>query len=210
MLTRRRILSLIPLAAGAAVVARRASASPAAGPGLRVAVRDPGLGAIVAAEGGALVEVVIDSSVSSTQIRIGEADPVDVATKLRLKGSGDARTRFLDDPRNATRVGSAIRDALAAVLPEQQATFAENHRAWARPFARKALAWTRKLQKSPVVGRNVRDEHGRVYLLEWAGAVVDPRGQRAPAALARLPEGPDDASLAAYERYVDALVAALV
>lgn len=209
MLTRRRLLRLAPAAATAAVLIaadRRAWARA----GTVVAVPSNAVGAIVAAEGGDLVTVRVDASLGGGKIRIGDGPEVNVATKLRLKGSGAARDRFLDDARNATRLGSAIRDALAQAMPEHAKTFDANHTAWARPFARKALAWGKKLAKSKVAGKKVRDDHGRVYVLEWAGASVDPRGERAPAKLAKAPGGPDGATLASYERYLDALVAALV
>lgn len=209
MLTRRQLFRMIPAAATAAVVVavdRRAWAR-AVTP---VAVSNTAVGAIVAAEGGELVTVQVDASLASGKIRIGSDAATNVATKLRLKGSGEARDRFLDDARNATRLGSAIRDALSAAMPEHAKTFDANHTAWARPFARKALGWSKKLAKSKVAGAKVRDDHGRVYLLEWAGASVDPRGGRAPKGLAKAPKGPDRATLASYERYVGALVAALV
>lgn len=209
MLTRRRLLRLVPAAATAGVVI---AAHPRAWAraGTVVAVPSKAMGAIVAAEGGELVTVRVDASLGGGRIRIGDGATVNVAAKLRLKGSAKARDRFLDDARNATLLGSGIRDALAQAMPKHAKTFDANHTAWARPFARKALAWSKKLAKSKVAGKKVRDDHGRVYLLEWAGASVDPRGERAPAKLAKAPGGPDGATLASYERYIAALVAALV
>lgn len=209
MHTRRSFLRLVPavvVAAGVIGSGRRAHARAAT----TVAAPNNAVGAIVAAAGGELVTVTVDASLAGGQIRIGADAAIDIAGKLRLKGTGKARDRFLDDARNATRIGSAIRDALAKALPSHAKTFDANHTAWARPFARKALAWSRKLASSKVAGHKVRDEHGRVYLLEWAGASVDARGQRSPAGLAKAPAGPGGATLVSYERYVDALVAALV
>jgi hypothetical protein len=209
MLTRRGFFLLAPAAAMAAF-AMATGKSAHARAVTPVAVPNAAIGAIVAAAGGELVRVGIDGSLAAGQIRIGDGAAVEIARKLRLKGKGQARDRFLDDARNATRVGSAVRDALSQSLPAHAKTFDANHTAWARPFARKALAWSRQLAASKVAGAKVRDEHGRVYLLEWAGAQLDPRGQRAPAGLANAPKAPDHATLASYERYLDALVAALV
>jgi hypothetical protein len=205
MLTRRRLLALAPVAAAGVWLSRPARARTSTG----VAVANVALGAIVAAEGRDLVVVSIDASLSGREIRIGDAAPVDVAAKLRLKGSGAARERFLDDARNATRVGSAVRDALVGARPEDRARLHENHTAWARPFARKALAWTRALESSGLRERRVRDDHGRIYLLEWAGAIVDPHGTPSPGRLAHAPGAPDRPEMAGYEAYVQSLVDAL-
>lgn len=177
---------------------------------MKVSAGNNAVAAVLAAEGAGLVEVELDAALAATQIRIGDADPVEIAQRLRLKGADAARGRFLDDARNAMRVGSAIRDRLDESLTGKTDTLKANHRAWSRPFARKVLTWTRELEGSPIRGRKIGDEHGRIYLLEWAGATVDARGQRGPRGLAQLTEGPADPTLESYEQYLGTLVAAVV
>jgi hypothetical protein len=48
-----------------------------------------------------------------------------------------------------------------------------------------------------------------VYLLEWAGATIDPKGAPSPTGLARAPAQPSKPTLDAYRDYVGDLIAAL-
>lgn len=199
MLTRRSWLRVI------AVATCTLAASPAwaAGEPLEVAVADNAVGAIVAAEGGDSVRIVVDPGLGAAKIRVAGAT-VDVAGTILLK------SRFLDDPRNATKLGASVRKALAAARPDLKDTFEANHKAWTQPFARKILAWNAALARSSVRGQRLADAHGRTALLEWAGAVIDPKSAaRGPAALARTPRGPTTPTLADYVAYIEALVAAL-
>ncbi len=170
------------------------------------------VGAILAAVGGSAVQASVDPQVSPTMIKIDGIE-VDVTARVLLKGSADARSRYLDDARNAARVGANIRDALIAARPALEATLTANQKAWAKPFARKALGWTKRLASSPVAGSTVADPHGRRYLLEWAGATVKTDGPALPsgldARLAALPDEPATADLRAYEAYLEALVSAI-
>jgi hypothetical protein len=170
---------------------------------LEVAAASRAVGAIVAAEGGDAVRVVVDAGLAPAQIRVG-GRVVDVAGTILLK------PRFLDDPRNATKLGANIRRALVEVQPALAPQFEANHRAWAHPFARRVLAWNARLAGAGVRGKRVADVHGRAALLEWAGAVVDAGApERGPAALARVPADAAAPTLEAYVAYVEALVAAL-
>lgn len=199
MFTRRSWLRVI------AVAACTLAANPAlaAGEPLEVAVADNAVGAIVAAEGGDAVRIVLDPGLGAAKIRVAGAT-VDVAGTILLKSG------FLDDPRNATKLGASIRKALVAARPELQATFEANHKAWTQPFARKILAWNAALARSSVRGQRLADAHGRAALLEWAGAVLDPKSTATgPAALARSPRGPTTPNLASYIAYIEALVATL-
>jgi hypothetical protein len=167
------------------------------------------VGAIVAAVGRTRVSVRIDRRLEAGQIRIGTTVH-DVSDRLLLKGAGPARARFLDDARNAIKLGTNVRAVLERAAPELAPTFGENHKAWSRPFAKKVLEWQGRLAKNSVRDKRVRDGYGRVYLLEWAGAVVDERAKTAgPPSLAKLPSEPAAADLQAYERYLERLVAAL-
>lgn len=202
-LDRRRFIGAL----AAAVVAAGWSA-PARAAQLVVEVPGRAVGAIASAVGGNLVRVSVGKGLEPGQIRI-DGQAIDVSRTILLKGKGAARARYLDDPRNATKLGGNIRDALKKVAPAQAETFAANHRAWSRPFVRRVLAWQKKLESSPVRGRRVSDPHGRRYLLEWAGATVVSGAAAPPAALAKAPEQPDAPTLAAYEAYVGALVDAV-
>lgn len=175
----------------------------AADPGLEVAAANNAVGAIVAAEVGDGVQVVVDPQLGPTQIRVA-GEVVDVAGTILRKG------RFLDDPRNAAKLGAGIRKALSAAYPERRAEFEANHRAWTHPFARRILTWNAALARSSVRGQRVANVHGRAALLEWAGAVLDATAAaRGPAALATAPRGPAAPTLASYIEYIEALVAAL-
>lgn len=170
------------------------------------------VGAILAAVGGTAIQFAVDPEVSPTMIKVDGVE-VDVTAKVLLKGSGEPRARFLDDARNAARVGANIRDALTAARPDLGDTLAANQRAWAKPFARKAFQWSKRLAESSVRGKAVEDPHGRQYLLEWAGATVKKGGPALPSGLdtrlAALPTEPAGTDLRAYEAYLEALVSAL-
>jgi hypothetical protein len=92
-------------------------------------------------------------------------------------------------------------------MPEHAQTFAANHQAWAKPFARRCLEWNKELAKLGLA--RVRDDQGRIYLLEWAGAVIDPAAGPSPAGLAKAPSGPSQPTLVAYREYIEALIASL-
>jgi hypothetical protein len=165
--------------------------------------------AIVAAVAGELVDVEVDAALAVGHLSIG-ANVVDATGKLVLKGKGAARARFLDDARNSPKFGANVRDALAKAHPELAKELATRHKAWSHGLVKKILAWSQRLSASPISGSSLRDAHGRVYLLEWAGAKISPAAASAgPTALAKLPAGPDDASAAAYERYIERLVSAV-
>lgn len=200
MITRRRWLStglLLPLVGVAGLVPRRARAA------TLVQVPNVALGAIVAATGGELLDIEIDPNLADDQIAVGGGTPLAVGQRVLRKGEGTASSRFLDDARNATKLGSNIKTALVSVLPELATQLEANHVAWAKPFAKQALAWTKQLAAREL-GR-VRDEHGRIYLLEWAGATIDPQGDELDE-LADAPEQPSDPTLEAYTEYVSTLV----
>ncbi len=203
MFTRRSWLRMIAVGACtlAATTATPAAASTAET--LEVAVADTAVGAIVAAEGGAAVKIVIDPRLGPAEIRVAGAI-ADVAGTILLK------PRFLDDPRNATKLGAGVRKALVAARPDLKDAIAANHKAWTQPFARQIMAWNARLSRSSVRGQRIVDVHGRAALLEWAGAVIDPKSPtRGPAALARSPRAPAAPTLASYTAYIEALVAAL-
>jgi hypothetical protein len=202
MLTRRTWLGLLLAGACAGVVVAPSGTARAAET-LEVVAANNAVGAIVAAEGGDAVQVAVDRTLGPTQIRIAGA-VVDVSGTILLKG------RFLDDPRNATKLGASIRKALVQVRPDLKAQFEANHKAWTHPFARRVIAWNARLAKSSVRGQRVADVHGRAALLEWAGAGIDPKSSaKGPAALAKAPGGPAAPTLASYIEYIEALVVAL-
>jgi hypothetical protein len=198
MLSRRSWLGLV--AVGACIsVARPARA----GDLIEVAAANNAIGAIVAAEGGDAVQVVVDRALGPLEIRIAGA-VVSVSGTILLKG------RFLDDPRNAAKLGASIRNALVAAKPALKAEIEANHKAWTHPFARRVIAWNAKLARSSLRGQRVADAHGRAALLEWAGAVIDPASAaKGPAALATAPRDPAAPTLASYIEYLEALVAAV-
>ncbi len=139
----------------------------------------------------------------------------DAATKrsigdsLLLKGESPARDRFLDDARNAAPISASARDLIIELHPDLRTALAAAHKTWARAFARKVLAWTQTLSASPLSGKSVRDDFGRIYALEWAGAKIDPSGLASPAALGSLPTEPSELNSAAYVAYLERLVAIL-
>ena len=198
MLSRRSWLGLVVV--GACIsVARPARADDL----IEVAAANNAIGAIVAAEGGDAVQVVVDRALGPLEIRIAGA-VVSVSGTILLKG------RFLDDPRNAAKLGASIRNALVAAKPALKAQIEANHKAWTHPFARRVIAWNAKLARSSLRGQRVADAHGRAALLEWAGAVIDPASAaKGPAALATAPRDPAAPTLASYIEYLEALVAAV-
>lgn len=170
------------------------------------------VGAILAAVGGTAIRTTIDPGVRSTMIKVDGVE-VDITTRVLLKGDGEPRARFLDDARNAARVGANVRDALTTARPDLGDSLAANHKAWAKPFARKAFQWSKRLAECSVHGKTVADAHGRRYLLEWAGATIREDGPDLPrgldSRLAALPAEPAGMDLRAYEAYLEALVSAL-
>jgi hypothetical protein len=201
VLDRRQWLISLGLTAAGLLVPRRAFAATV------VTVPNNAIGAIVAATGKDRLSVQIDASLSDEEIVIDGALAVKVSQRILRKGEGVARSRFLDDARNATKIGGNVKAALSDALPDLATEFEANHRAWAKPLASQAVAWTRQLAQLGL--GNVRDDHGRVYLLEWAGATIDPKGAPSPTGLARAPAQPSKPTLDAYRDYVGDLIAAL-
>lgn len=183
------LASLVSLASGPAL---------AAGP-VEVAAASNALGAIVAAEGGAAVVVVVDRTLAPTEIRIGAV----------VHALAPARRGLLDDPRSAPRLGASIRDVLVAAYPALAPQLDANHKTWTHAFVRKILAWNARVAAASVRGKRVADPGDRRALLEWAGAIVDPTGQRPPAALEQAPRDPAAPTLESYVAYIDTLVALL-
>jgi hypothetical protein len=194
MFTRRLWLS-----AAAAVATTLISGPAIAAEPLEVTAPTRVLGAIVAAEGGAAVVVRIDATLGPADLRVAGA-----VHSVALSQRG-----LLDDPRNAPRVGAGVRKILSAVRPDLAATFEANHKAWTLTFVRKVLAWNARLAASPVRGKRIVDSFDRAALLAWAGAVVDPKGQPSPPALARAPKDAAASTLESYVAYVEALVRSL-
>jgi ABC-type Zn uptake system ZnuABC Zn-binding protein ZnuA len=184
-----------------------ARSAAAAGP-LQVSVPTVEMAAIAKAVGGDHVAITVDGSIGPKTIEIA-GEEVSLEARIMLKGKGASRRRFLDDPRNAPKLGAAIRDALNKAAPVHAKVFADNHKNWSRPFARRVLKWQAALAKSSVKGKRIRDDYGRRYVLEWAGATVDPKGRPSPTALSKVPPAAKAPTLAAYAAYIDALVAAL-
>lgn len=184
MLSRRTWLGLVAVGACISFV-RPARAAEL----LEVAVDNNAIGAIAAAEGGDAVRIVVDPSLGPLEIRIASA-VIDVSGTILLKG------RFLDDPRNAAKLGASIRNALIAAQPALKAQIEANHRAWTQPFARRVITWNAKLARSSLRGQRVADVHGRAALLEWAGAAGVDHGAEGPGRpdarqLHRVPRGAD-------------------
>jgi hypothetical protein len=207
-LTRRGWLRGLALCAGVFVLGGGGRLGKAAAP---LAIEAPGnaVGAVAATIGGDRVKIRIDPALGPTEIRIA-GKSVDVGHRILLKGKGPARGRFLEDARNAPKLGANIRDALSKLDPPGAATYAANHKAWSRPFAQKVLQWSKRLARSPVKGRRIADTYGRAALLEWAGAKVDENApEKSPASLAKLPLEPGRPTASAYENHIEALVAAL-
>lgn len=194
MITRRLWLSAAAAIAMTSITGPAIAAEP-----LEVTVPTRVLGAIVAAEGGAAVVVHVDAALGPADIRVAGAVHSVAASQRDL----------LDDPRNAPRVGAGVRKILSAARPDLAATFEANHKAWTMTFVRKVLGWNARLAASPVRGKRIINSLDRAALLAWAGAVVDPKGQPAPPALARAPKDATAATLESYVAYVEALVRSL-
>ncbi|MCA9651121.1 MAG: hypothetical protein H6712_19525 [Myxococcales bacterium] len=173
-----------------------------------VLVPDVAFGAVVAAVGGTDLQIGIDPSLPLATLKAGGVE-LGFAERLLIKGSGEVRRRFLDDARNAPKLGAAVRDGLRTVWPELGDDLASRHKEWSRGLARQVLRWTQQLGEAGLRGKRVRDPGGRIYLLEWAGATVADDGAEAPAALARAPSEPSAPTPSAYRDYVQALVDAL-
>jgi hypothetical protein len=205
VLSRRQWLTLVPPLLGMGLAGhafpRRAFAASV------VAAPNNAIGAIVAATGKDRISLQIDATLADDEITIDGGTPLKVSQRILRKGDGVARSRFLDDARNATRVGANIKAALSDALPDLSAEFETNHRLWAKPLATQANAWTKQLAKLGL--GKVRDDHGRIYLLEWAGATIDAKAGASPKGLARAPAEPSKPTLDAYRDYIDDLIAAL-
>jgi hypothetical protein len=173
-----------------------------------VAVPHVAFGAIVAALAEGDLALSVDPSLPVGSMRLG-GETVSVTNRLLLKGTGEVRGRFLDDARNAPKLGAAVRDHLRTRWPELGDAFARRHKAWSRELVRNVLRWTQALDRSGLRGKRVRDPHGYIYLLEWAGAEVAADGSEPPAGLASAPRQPSAATPDAYADYVQALVDAL-
>jgi hypothetical protein len=194
MITRRLWLSAAAAIAMTSITGPAIAAEP-----LEVTVPTRVLGAIVAAEGGAAVVVHVDGALGPADIRVGGA----------VHSVSASQRDLLDDPRNAPRVGAGVRKILSAARPDLAATFEANHKAWTMTFVRKVLGWNTRLAASPVRGKRIINSLDRAALLAWAGAVVDPKGQPSPPALARAPKDATAATLESYVAYVEALVRSL-
>lgn len=202
MFNRRQWLTFVPLATVAGIaLPRRAFAATG------VSVPSHAIGAIVAATGKDRIAIQIDANLADDEITIAGGGAVKISQRILRKGEGVARSRFLDDARNATKVGGNIKTALTEALPDLATEFEANHRAWAKPFATQAGTWTKQLAKLGL--GSVRDDNGRVYLLEWAGATIDAKAGPGPRGLARAPAQPSKPTLDAYRDYIDDLIAAL-
>ena len=205
MFSRRAWIQVVPLTGLSLTFSARARADEA----LAVAAPNAAVGALVAATTGAHALVSTDGALAPTQLRLGTV-VVNVGDGIRLPAGTRASRLFLDDARNAPRLGGNIRDALIAQRPDLQEQLVANHKSWTRGLARSIIAWNHALEKSPVRGQRITDKHGRYALLNWAGAVIDPASNNpGPSALGRLPQEPSSCELAAYTRYIDGLIATL-
>ncbi len=198
------------LAAFAAVAGSTATSGPvrAAAEERVVYVPSVAFGAIVAAIAGGDVTLVVDPSLPAHEMRLHDV-AVSIAERILLKGQGEARGRYLDDARNAPKLGAAVRDALRTRWPELGDAAARRHKAWSRMLVRNVLRWTQALDRAGLRGKRISDPEGRIYLLEWAGAEVAADGAPPPAGLHGAPREPASPSPEAYDDYVQALVDAL-
>lgn len=210
-LRRRTVLRILPSTLLACWAGTTADARAAAPPTpTTVATPTAALGALAAALCGPGVQIVVDRNLAFDTIRVGDRPPVGIAKGIMLKGQGEARARFLDDARNALKAAGNLRRALAAEGARPADALQDTHKKWSRVFARKVLAWQGRLASFKGKGKAMRDDHGRVYLLEWAGAKVDPKAKRAgPPGLAKVPTDAAEATLAAYEAHIEALLRAM-
>lgn len=193
------------MAAAGMVVGAPALASPAR---RVVAVPHLAFGSVVAAIGGADITVTLDGALPVATMQMGDTQ-VALTERLLLKGQGEDRRNYLDDARNAPKLGAAVRDQLRSRWPDLSEAFTARHKVWSRELVRDILRWTQQLAGTGLRGKRVRDPGGRIYLLEWAGATVASDGGDAPAGLVRAPTQLRTASPAAYRQYVQALVDAL-
>ena len=204
---RRTVLRLLPPTLAAAWLGSpraRAASSPIATP-------TAALGGLAATLAGPGVPVVVDRSLAFDTIRVGDRAPVSITKGIMLKGQVPARHRYLDDARNALKAAGNLRGVLAAEGVKSPEALRDTHKQWSRVFARKVLAWQRRLSAFAGKGHRLRDDHGRVYLLEWAGARVDPNAKRAsPAALGTRPPDAKEPTLAAYEAHIEGLIEGLL
>lgn len=198
--------TLVPRAAEAGV--GRGSSPAALVESRVVAVPHVAFGAVVAAIAEQDVTLTVDATLPIDAMRLGDT-LVSVAGRLLLKGEGEARGRYLDDARNAPKLGAAVRDHLRTHWPELAEGVARRHRAWSHDFVRNVLRWSQALERSGLRGKRVRDPQGWIYLLEWAGAEVAADGSEPPPGLRDAPRQPAAASPEAYRDYVQALVAAV-
>ncbi|MEM7159344.1 MAG: hypothetical protein AAF799_41280 [Myxococcota bacterium] len=162
-------------------------------------------GSIVSAIVGPELRLQVDPSLPVATFKLGGTQ-LSVAERLLLKSQGHDRRRYLDDARNAPKLGAAVRDHLRNAWPEEAEAFTARHRTWSRSFVRDVLRWTKELSELDLRDKRVRDEHGRIYLLEWAGARTDDGGSDAPAGLASAPDEPTAATPAAYREYIQQLI----
>lgn len=209
--SRRSFLSALAGAAmlgplwGAGLGARQARAAD----GERVVgVPHVAFGAVVVAVADRDLTITVDPSLPIDSMRLGDVT-VSLGDRLLLKGEGEARARYLDDARNAPKLGAAVRDQLRTRWPELGDAFARRHKAWSHELVRNILRWTQALDRSGLRGKRVRDPQGHIYLLEWAGAEVAADGVEPPGGLRSAPREPAAATPNAYADYVQALVDAL-
>jgi len=200
--------TIVAAGLGAAGRAHASDPSPAADATRVVGVPHLAFGAVVAAIAEHDLTVVIDPTLPIDAMRMGDVT-VSLADRLLLKGEGETRGHYLDDARNAPKLGAAVRDRLRAHWPELGDAFARRHKAWSRQLVRSVLRWTQALEHSGLRGKRVRDPQGFIYLLEWAGAEIAADGQEPPAGLRDAPREPAAATPEAYADYVQALVDAL-
>ncbi|MEX1363380.1 MAG: hypothetical protein AB1Z98_09660 [Nannocystaceae bacterium] len=204
--TRRRFVAGIGglVGTGAVALGRQARAADS----YEVSVPHLALGAIVSAIGGDEMVIEVDPSLPLATLKLGSTQ-LSLAERVLLKGEGDARRRYLDDARNAPKLGAAVRDGLSSTWPQLTEQVAQRHKTWSRGLAHAVLQWSKALADAGLRDKRVRDPGGRIYLLEWAGAIVTSDGASPPAALARAPQQPNAATDAAYRAYVQSLVDAL-
>jgi hypothetical protein len=188
--------------------ARASDPSPATDATRVVGVPHVAFGAVVAAIADQDLAIVVDPALAIDAMRMGDTT-VSLADRLLLKGEGEARGRYLDDARNAPKLGAAVRDHLRTRWPELGDAFVRRHKAWSRELVRSILRWTQALEHAGLRGKRVRDPHGFIYLLEWAGAQVAADGEEPPAGLRDAPREPAAPTPDAYADYVQALVDAL-
>lgn len=173
-----------------------------------VAVPHLAFGAVVSAVGGSDITVKLDAALPVATMQMGDTQ-VALTERLLLKGQGEDRRNYLDDARNAPKLGAAVRDQLRRRWPELGKSLSKRHQTWSHALVRDILRWTQQLASAGLRGKRVRDPGGRIYLLEWAGATVADDGGEAPAGLVRAPTQLTAATPAAYRSYIQALVDAL-